>query len=229
LSVPIYDFAKANEELVSEDMEQYYSCCGKTICKGCLYSFCESGNDKCPFCNSERNKTDEEHGEEIMKRVEANDAASICLLGNFYQHGVRGFQQDHVKAIELYAKSANLGYKKAHYELGVIYNEGGNMKKAKFHFEAAAMAGHEVARFNLGVMEAQSGNMDRAVKHLTIAASAGSYMAMHQLRILFEQGCVSRESINSTLAAYNNSCAEMRSEARDTSIQIMAEAVQPQL
>ena len=31
---------------------------------------------------------------------------------------------------------------------------------------------------------------------------------------------VSRESINSTLAAYNNSCVEMRSEARDAYIQV---------
>jgi hypothetical protein len=34
----------------------------------------------------------------------------------------------------------------------------------------------------------------------------------------FDQGCVSRESIDSTLAAYNNSCAEFRSEARDAFI-----------
>jgi TPR repeat protein len=27
------------------------------------------------------------------------------------------------------------------------------MKKAKFHFEAAAMAGNEMARYNLGCME----------------------------------------------------------------------------
>jgi hypothetical protein len=38
---------------------------------------------------------------------------------------------------------------------------------------------------------------------------------MHQLRTFFEEGAISRESMDSTLAAYNNSCAEMRSEARD--------------
>jgi hypothetical protein len=38
-SVPIYDFAIANEGLRDEDMEQYYLCGGKTImCKGCIYS-----------------------------------------------------------------------------------------------------------------------------------------------------------------------------------------------
>jgi hypothetical protein len=58
------------------------------------------------------------------------------------------------------------------------------------------------------------------VKHWTIAASAGHYIAMHELRELFDQGVVSRESIESTLAAYNSSCAEMRSEARDAAIQL---------
>ena len=93
------------------------------------------------------------------------------------------------------------------------------MKKAKFHFEAAAMAGHETARFNIGLMECESGNMERDIKHWTIAASAEQYYA----RTFFEQGVVSRESIDSILSAYNKSCAEMRSEARDAIIQFMKE------
>jgi hypothetical protein len=36
---------------------------------------------------------------------------------------------------------------------------------------------------------------------------------------------VSRESIDSTLAAYNNSCAEMRSEARDSYIRFNLETI----
>jgi hypothetical protein len=81
------------------------------------------------------------------------------------------------------------------------------------------MAGNDVARFNLGAMESQSGNMGRAIKHWRIGASAGSYIAMYNLQQLFEFGLVSTESIDSTLTAYNNSCAEMRSETRDAFIQ----------
>ena len=77
------------------------------------------------------------------------------------------------------------------------------------------MAGHKVARYNIGSLEANSENVERAVKHWTIAASAGDSYAMNQLRTFFEEGFVSRESIDSTLIAYNNSCAKMRSEARD--------------
>ena len=223
-SVPIYDFEKANEELADEPMAQFYVCCGKYVCRGCIHSFVQSGNDeKCPFCNSDQdNKTQEERVEENMKRVEANDPTSIWMLANSYQHGLNCFQRDQEKAIELFTKSAELGCSKAHEHLGVIYYEGGDLKKAKFHHEAAAMAGYEVARYNIACCEFESGNMERALKHLRIAASAGHCKAMHQLRTFFEQGFVSRESIKSTLKAYNNSCAEMRSEARDAFIQILA-------
>ena len=114
-------------------------------------------------------------------------------------------------------------YTLGHNQLGGIYSKGGYLKKAKFHFEAAAMAGNEIASYNLGCMESKSGNMEHAVKHWTIAASVGCYDAMHEMRRFFEKGKVSRESIDATLSAYNNSCAEFRSEARDACIQAMLE------
>jgi TPR repeat protein len=226
-SVPIYDFAKANEVLAKRDMEIYYSCCGKSICEGCLYSFQCSGNEKkCPFCNSnQENKTGEERVEELMKRVEANDATSIFLLANSYDYGLNGVQQDQTKAMELYTRAAELGYSRAHSHLADIYDKGGNLKKAKFHYEAAAMAGNEIARHNLGIMEKKSGNMERAMKHWTIAASAGDYHAMYKLITLFKNGLVNRESIDSILTAYNSSCAEMRSEARDAAIQLEMDTI----
>ena len=114
--------------------------------------------------------------------------------------------------------------------MGIIYRQEGDLKKAKFNYEAAAMAGHEDARCKIGFMEYeswrhggmeyQSGHLERAVKHLRIAASVGDHGAMHTLRTFFEAGVVSRESIDSTLIAYNNSCTEMRSEARDTYIRV---------
>ena len=157
-----------------------------------------------------------------MKRVEANDANSIYALGTYYYHGDHGLLQDQEKAKELLTRAAELGSSQAHYNLGIIYDDGGDLKKAKFHYEAAAMAGHEVARNNLGCMEFESGKQERAVKHWTIAASAGCFQSMHHLRKLYEKGIVSRDAINSTLTAYNNSCAEVRSEARDSYIRIIA-------
>jgi hypothetical protein len=62
--------------------------------------------------------------------------------------------------------------------------------------------------------------MGRAVKHWTIAASAVCYDAMHHLLVEFERGVVERESIDLTLKSYNDSCVEMRSEARDAYIRM---------
>jgi TPR repeat protein len=80
---------------------------------------------------------------EVMRRAEANDAASIGVLANYYEYGSLGFQQDHAKAKELYTRAAELGCSKAHSFLGDISYQGGDLKKPKFHYEAAAMAGHE--------------------------------------------------------------------------------------
>ena len=59
------------------------------------------------------------------------------------------------------------------------------------------------------------------MKHCIIAASAGNYQAMRTLLNDFERGNVSRDAIDSTLIAYNTSCAEMRSKARDAYIKTM--------
>jgi TPR repeat protein len=55
--------------------------------------------------------------EDNMKRAAANDPASICMLANSYQRGIAGFPQDHVKAIELYARAVELGSSAAHCSL----------------------------------------------------------------------------------------------------------------
>jgi TPR repeat protein len=102
--------------------------------------------------------------------------------------------------------------------LADVYHDGGNFKKAKFYYEVAAMAGDEAARSNLGILECNSGNMERGVKHWTIAASAGCFRSMHNLLTTLKKGFIGRESIDTTLAAYNSCCSEMRSKARDAYI-----------
>ena len=145
-------------------------------------------------------------------------ANAIYLLGSYYSHGQLGLQRSPERKKELWTQAAKLGSSQAHFHLGNVYS-GIDLKKEKFHYEAAAMAGNDVARNNLAGIEGNSGNMDRAMKHCTIAASAGNYHAMQSLREIFvEEGIGSRDVIDSILTAYNNSCAEMRSEARDAYI-----------
>lgn len=184
-SVPVYDFAIANVELGRKAVETYYECCGKSICKGCMYSLMiESGKiGNCPFCNSDRdNKTHQVAVEGIMKRVETNDAGAMQVLAGYYHQGIFGLHQDRERAIALWKQAAELGSSQAHYYLGSIYHEGRDLKMTKSHYVAAAMAGHELARCNLGSIEGKSGNMERAVKHWMIAASTGSYTAMSLLK-----------------------------------------------
>ena len=217
-SVPIYDFAVANVELTKREMEQYYPLLSR-ICAGCVHSFICAGNiGKCPFRNSDRGNENDEHIKQIMKRVAANDPAAIYMLAHFYYQGLGGLQQDRAKAIELFRRSAELGCNIAGSNLGGIYLGGRDWKKAKFYFEAAAIAGCEASRYELADIEKELGNVERAIQHLRIGAKAGCYCAMHVLQVGFERGGVSRESIDSTLAAYNNSCAEMRSESRNAFI-----------
>jgi len=92
LSVPIADYAIANEELAKLEMEMYYECCGKSICGGCLYSCIKSRNyETCPYCKSDRMvKTEEEKTEELIKWVAVNDAGSMYVLGHHYYQGEKG-------------------------------------------------------------------------------------------------------------------------------------------
>lgn len=71
---------------------------------------------------------------EIRKGVEANVPPSITILANNYDHGCNGLHQDPAKAVELYARAAELGSSKAHNSLAGIYHEGGDLMKAKFHY-----------------------------------------------------------------------------------------------
>jgi TPR repeat protein len=59
-------------------------------------------------------KTDDKKVEELMKRVEANDANAIYALGTYYYHGQLGLSQDQKKSKELLMRAAELGSSHAH-------------------------------------------------------------------------------------------------------------------
>ena len=76
-------------------------------------------------------------------------------------------------------------------------------------------AGHEKARYNLGWIEFELNRVDRAIKHWIISASSGHGGSMPEIQRAFERGLVKSYVYEQTLKAYDVSCAEMRSEARD--------------
>jgi len=103
------------------ETETYLSCCGKSICGGCVHSFHKSGGVRnCPFCKTNRiGTTGADHVEELMKRVKANDAGATYVLAGWYHHGGHdGLQQDQDKAKELWTHAAEIGCSKSHFNLG---------------------------------------------------------------------------------------------------------------
>ena len=82
-----------------------------------------------------------------------------------------------------FTQAADLGPNWAHCNLGNIYDEG-----AMFHYKATAMA---------GALESWSS--------IQVMWKEGISWVFLCLRTCFESGYVSRESMDSTLAAYNDS------------------------
>jgi hypothetical protein len=106
-----------------------------------------------------------------------------------------------------------------------------NWEETKFHLETAALAGNEVARNTLALGELEFDhlrNNDRAIKHWIIAVSARGYHAMYHLLLGMGKGMVSKDAIDTTLTAYNNACANMRSKARDNLISVILMMVKKQ-
>ena len=112
-----------------------------------------------------------------QKRVDAGDPVAIYFLGIQHEYGEHGLEKDVARAFELYERAAELGVIDAHYNLGVLYDEGTDVEKdtakALRHYEAAAMCGDVLARHNLGNAEHRAGNHDLALQHWMISAKSG--------------------------------------------------------
>ena len=202
----------------------YKSCCGKTICSGCVHApvYDDQGNevaDTCPFCRVPAPKSDEEVNERTLKLVEAKDANAMYNIGCCYFRGDRGFPRNYNKAIELYIRAAELGYAPAYNNLGACYGNGEGVevdkKKAIHYWEKAAMLGPADARYNLGVFEVQADNTERAKKHWMIAAKDGDSMSLAAIQSLHSAGLVTKEEYTTSLCAYQTYLNEVKSVQRD--------------
>ena len=112
---------------------------------------------------------------------------AIYHLGIQYRFGRLGLDKDVMRAVELYERAAELGVKEAHYNLGVLYDEGIDVEKdtAKVirHYEAAVVKGDVLSRNNLGCVENELGNHDLALQHFLIAAKLGSQHSLNDIKI----------------------------------------------
>ena len=202
------------------DQVSFKSCCGKTICNGCIYAMIMSeGKDLCAFCRTPRAANSEDDIKRTKKLMDKGNSEAFHQLAGLYAQGIMGIPQDYQKANELLLKAGELGCSKGYHNLGISYDQGRGVevdkKKAKYYFELAAMAGYVWARHNLGCEEFGDGNEDRAYKHFIIAARAGYEKSLDAVKLGYENGIVTKDEHASLLRAYQKSNDEMKSDARD--------------
>ena len=206
---------------LTEGEVQFQSCCGKMICRGCIYAMVEREgvNTLCAFCRTPDPNSAKECIKRLEKRMDKGNAAAFSMLAGFYAEGDMGLPQDWLKANELYLKAGELGCDEAYFNLGNAYDDGEGVdideEKAKHYWELAAMNRDVTARHNLGVIEEGAGNDERAFKHYILAASAGHPESLAVVKEGFMKGHVTKDEYKSTLRAYHECQTEMKSEARD--------------
>ena len=67
--------------------QQYQSCCGKTLCAGCIHEVYKRGgvdSMSCPFCRTSAPTAEGELVERLKKRMEGDDAHATHNLGGHY-------------------------------------------------------------------------------------------------------------------------------------------------
>ena len=208
-----------------ETGRRYKTCCGKVICSGCIHApiYDDQGhamdNKICAFCRTPTPTTDKEIVNRLMRRVDANDAKAMRMLGDFYYDGRFGLPQDHTKALELYHRAAELGDATAYSNIGVAYYNGQGVnkdkKKALHCYELAAMGGYIEARYRLGAFEEDAGNIDRALRHYIISVEGGVHKSLKQIQKLYSNGHASKEEYVKALRAYQKYLDEVKSSQRD--------------
>ena len=200
------------------DESMFQVCCMKEVCNGCTLAARKRGIRDCAFCRTPVQESSETLAM-VRKRVDAGDPVAIYFLGDQYEYGDYGLEQDMMKAVELYERAAELGLKEAHFSLGLLYDIGTDvekdMAKAFRHYEAAAMCGEVRSRFNLGCMEYDAGNCDIALQHWVISATLGDEKSLNEVKPLFMNGLASKSDYAAALRGYQNAVEEMSSPDRD--------------
>ena len=195
------------------------SCCCKFICLGCDYANKKREMEaaleqKCTYCREPLPDTDEEYDQNLMKRVKADDPVGMFQMGSVCYN-----QGDCEGAIQYWTKAAALGNLDAHYNLSVMYREGGevekNEEKEVYHLEEAAIGGHHLARSSLGCYEGNAVRHDIAMRHFIIAAKLGYDDALEDVKKGFQRGFVSKEDYASALRGHQAAVDATKSEQRE--------------
>ena len=213
--------------------QTYMVCCGNLICSGCLHAVQTTvlksrrreadrrkGIVLCPFCRVPSPTTDEEIIKRYEKRIKLNDAMAIFNRAGHYAKGQIGMPLDHVKALKLWHRAAELGCAEAYSCIGIAHDLGRGVevdaKKAKHYYELAAINGDVQSRYNLGVDELRAGNPYRALKHWMFAVKDGSSNSLGGIKSMYERGLiVTKEDYDKALRSYQAYVDDIKSTQRD--------------
>ena len=201
----------------------YMACCGKIICRGCIYAVQEKDTvvGLCPFCRTPPPPSNAEMTKMYNKRIELNDANAMYNWGCRYRKGDYGQQQNHAKALKLFLRAGELGHTDAYYGVAKAYIMGRGVerdeKKAIYYLELSAIRGEMLARHKLGLFEERAGNANhhRALKHFKIAAGGGNHNSLMKIQGLYTTGDATKDDFETALRSYQAYVDEIRSEQRD--------------
>ena len=214
----------------NDNHHAFNDCCGKVICKGCIYAQCQedvmsgklAGYMGCAFCRTPNSKTAKESINRIRRGVERNDANFMNFLGIRYMKGDMGVPKDSLKAMELFLNATKHGCAGAHYNMGDGNGVEKDITKATHCYALGAIGGCLLARRNLACFEEQAGNNERAFKHYLIGAKAGCELSIKYLQIGFKEGYITKDEYAGALRAYQKRHDEAKSAIREEAVAFWA-------
>lgn len=217
LPMPPFDLQKA--EVI------YLTCCGKTICCGCMMSRdivdmkepTENGRS-CPFC---RRKPGGDPVEKNMKLAKAGYCMSMFVLGNYYFDGLVGLKEDKREALKWYHKAMDAGSAVAALKIYKIYKYGDGIERDKaqsiYYLQKAADLGLPSGCFILAAHFMEMHNIWASMLYLRKAAICGSEVPsiFKALQQGYREGYITKDEYAATLREHQEVINEMKSESRE--------------
>lgn len=173
----------------------------------------------------------------LESRAFAGVAAAQHDLAALYVAGTGGVPRDYGRAVFWFTKSAEKGMANAHYNLGVMYQQGLGVPQdasaALGWYERAAQLGHPEAMYNLGIANIEGigaeRNIARGVAFFKQAANAGVSQAAYNLGVLYESNFIGPADLTKAAEWYQTAANEGHAEAKKALARLSGPAAQPYL
>lgn len=171
----------------------------------------------------------------LESRAFAGVAAAQHDLAALYVAGTGGVQRDYGRAVFWFTKSAEKGMANAHYNLGVMYQQGLGVPQdaaaALGWYEHAAQLGHPEAMYNLGIANIEGigaeRNISRGVAFFKQAANAGVSQAAYNLGVLYESNFIGPADLTKAAEWYQTAANEGHAEAKKSLARLSGPAAEP--